>query len=139
MKVTTDACLFGAWVAKEINNEKILINNYLDIGTGTGLLSLMIAQKNSSVKIDSIEIDKEAAEQALENVNASSWKERINVIHADAKDFAFTKKYDLIVSNPPFYENELKSPDEKKNMAHHGGLSLDKLIQAIFENFLKHF
>src|SRR6187401_331254 len=87
MKVTTDACLFGAWVAEEINNEKLIINNCLDIGAGTGLLALMVAQKNREIEIEAIEIDKDAAEQAKDNVASSSWKEQINIIQADVKAF----------------------------------------------------
>ena len=109
MKVTTDACLFGAWVSKEMQNEKWKIENVLDIGTGTGLLSFMYAQKHHSSIIDSIEIDKEAFEQAKENAAASPFSVQINVIHGDAKAFSFSKKYDLIISNPPFYEKEIIS------------------------------
>lgn len=135
MKVTTDACLFGAWVAKEIKNEKLIINNCLDIGCGTGLLSLVQAQQNPLLKIDAVEIDKEASEQAIENVAASPWKENISVRNADVRNFVSGKKYDCIISNPPFYENELKSADEKKNLAHHGNnLKLNQLFELIKEN-----
>lgn len=135
MKVTTDGCLFGAWVAERIKDEKPTNNkNCLDIGTGTGLLSLMLAQKFPAMEFDAIEINEEAAQQAEENVAASPWKEKITVIPGDVKDKAFTtgKLYDVIISNPPFYENELVSPDEKKNIAHHGGgLLLEEIVEII--------
>jgi len=131
MKVTTDGCLFGAWAAKEAESGKLKVESCLDIGTGTGLLALMIAQKINS-DVDSIEIDKEAAEQAKENVDASPWKKRINVINADVKNFQFEEKYDLIISNPPFYENELRSPKSSKNLAHHSDeLKLEELLHII--------
>jgi len=130
MKVTTDACLFGAWAAKNIaHNTKG--NNILDIGTGTGLLSLMIAQQVNA-QIDAIEIDKAAAEQAKENTANSPWKDRIHVLHGDARVFDFNKQYDNIISNPPFYENELTSGDMLKNTAHHdAGLLISELLGII--------
>jgi len=138
MKVTTDACLFGAWVVEEINNEKLIINNCLDIGTGTGLLALMLTQKNPVMKIDAIEIDKDAAEQAKVNVGSSPWKEQINIIQDDVKAFSFEKEFDLIISNPPFYENELRSATDSKNVAHHSGnLTLKELLVIIKENLSK--
>ena len=136
MKVTTDACLFGAWVAEKIGSQESGITSLLDIGTGTGLLSLMLAQKNERLLIDAIEIDKEAAMQAAENVKESSWKNRVQVISDDVNTFQNNRSYDLIISNPPFYENELKSPDSQKNLAHHGEeLKLAQLI-AIIKNKL---
>jgi tRNA1Val (adenine37-N6)-methyltransferase len=132
MKVTTDACLFGAWVAENAKSQKEKVKNALDIGGGTGLLSLMFAQKNSSAIIDAIEIDDEACSQAKENVEASPFAERINVMLGDIKTFPFTKKYDLIISNPPFYEKEIRSSDSKKNIAHHhSGLLLEELLTVI--------
>lgn len=129
MKVTTDACLFGAWAANEIRTKKV--SNILDIGTGTGLLALMTAQKVKA-DIDAIEIDKAAAMQAMQNVKASLWKDHIAVVNADAKTFSFSKKYDAIISNPPFYENELKSDNAKKNIAHHNeSLLLPELLSII--------
>ena len=135
MKVTTDACLFGAWVANEVKSQKSKVKNVLDIGSGTGLLSLMIAQKNTEAKIEAIEIDKDAAEQAKENAEASRWNDRIQIISADVLDFPFKTKYDLIISNPPFYENELRSGSDRKNTAHHSDkLSLEELLTAIKNN-----
>jgi len=130
MKVTTDACLFGAWAAKNIaHNTKG--NNILDIGTGTGLLSLMIAQQVNA-QIDAIEIDKAAAEQAKENTANSPWKDRIHILHGDARVFDFNKQYDNIISNPPFYENELTSGNMLKNTAHHdAGLLISELLGII--------
>lgn len=127
MKVTTDSCLFGAWVANKIA-EKKNIRKIIDIGTGTGLLSLMIIQQNPFPDIDAIEINADAAAQAKENILNSPWPERIRVIYGDVKQFA-GHGYDVVISNPPFYENELRSPDKKKNLAHHGDeLTLDELL-----------
>jgi len=135
MKVTTDACLFGAWVADEVKSQKLKIKTCLDIGAGTGLLSLMLEQKKLNVLIDTIEIDKGSYDQAKENIEASPWKERITIIDADVKTFSFQKKYDLIISNPPFFENELKSEDIKRNTALHSNeLTLNELLNIIKTN-----
>jgi tRNA1Val (adenine37-N6)-methyltransferase len=133
MKVTTDACLFGAWATERMRREGLAINNCLDIGTGTGLLSLMIAQKVKT-DIDAVEIDPAAAIQASENVQLSPWADQIAVIHGNIKDKAISSlhKYKIIVSNPPFYENELASDNKQKNIAHHaGGLLLCELAETI--------
>ena len=135
MKVTTDGCLFGAWIANEVRSNRSEVRPVLDIGTGTGLLSLLYAQKNSNSGIDAIEIDKDSFEQAKENIAASPWKDRINIFHGDARAFEFSHQYDVIISNPPFYENELRSEDEKRNIALHSyELSLDELLQVIQSN-----
>lgn len=136
MKVTTDGCLFGAWVRRELEiiSRKPGTCNVLDIGTGTGLLAIMLAQANQ-VCIDAIEIDKEAFEQATKNTTASPWADRIKILHADVTKFEFPVLYDAIVCNPPFYENELKANDAKKNIAHHNeGLSLLQLLTVIKKN-----
>src|SRR5690242_5892088 len=132
MKVTTDACLFGAWVAKDAANSGTKIKKALDIGAGTGVLTLMFAQKNESAFIEAVEVEKEAAFQCRENLNASPWKNRTSMVFYNIKTLAPVHKYDTIFSNPPFYENELESPDASKNIAHHsGGLSLDELLVSI--------
>lgn len=132
MKITTDACLFGAWCAKEIKDSKTSIKNVIDIGTGTGLLSLLIAQQNN-IPTDAVEINKEAAEQAAENIAASPWKNRITIFNEDILSFNTKNRYDCIVSNPPFYENELASPEKNKNIAHHSHqLKLSQLLPNIF-------
>ena len=93
MKVTTDSCFFGAWAAQEIKNSEAKIKTVLDIGTGTGLLSLMIAQKNE-VEIEAIEIAPAASEQARENTVASPWKNSIHIFNEDIHAFHPNKKYD---------------------------------------------
>ena len=128
MKVCTDACLFGAWVAeKEVTTKSTSI---LDIGTGTGLLSLMLAQvtEQTKAKISAVEIEQQAAAEASSNFNISPWKERLFVINDSIQNFTNNKyqseaqmnqSFDLIISNPPFYEGDLKSPDPNKNKAAH--------------------
>ncbi len=133
MKVTTDSCLFGAWVAHQLSKRNAN-GNLLDIGSGTGLLSLMVAQQNPPLQIDAIEIDAEAAKQAEENITASPWKDRILIIHDDASSHSFIKTYDYILSNPPFYENELKSHDPGRKLAHHEGISISELLDIIRKN-----
>lgn len=130
LKVGTDACLFGAWVAEKLVQLKLDCSHILDIGTGTGLLSLMLAQKTAAL-IHAVEVDREAGSQAAENVAASAWKDRIRVVHADIRAMKEEKKYDLVVSNPPFYERSLASPVLTNNRAKHGDtLSLPQLLQA---------
>ncbi|MGC9373947.1 MAG: tRNA1(Val) (adenine(37)-N6)-methyltransferase [Bacteroidales bacterium] len=114
MKVGTDGVLLGAWANVE-NADRIL-----DIGTGTGLIALMMAQR-SNATIDAVEIESNACEQAQENVNQSQWSKRIKIIHQSFQNFATeTKtKYDLIVSNPPYFQNSLTTPLEKRTKARH--------------------
>lgn len=134
MKVTTDSCFFGAWAASEIEKEDLKVKTVLDIGTGTGLLSLMIAQKNE-VEIDTVEIDIEASQQAKENVDASPWKNSIRIFNEDILSFQPQKKYDCIISNPPFYENELASEVQKRNIAHHSEqLTIAEVLKIIKVN-----
>ena len=126
MKVCTDACLFGAMLPLEVQHK------VLDIGTGTGLLSLMYAQKNSAAIIDAVEIDGNAAIQAKENFEASPWADRLNIFNADVLNFKPGKEYDLIISNPPFFEDDLRSPDGSKNNAKHDtSLGLVKLLEIV--------
>jgi tRNA1Val (adenine37-N6)-methyltransferase len=117
MKVTTDSCLFGAWVAEKLSKQNI--EHALDIGTGTGLLPLMLQQKININKFDAVEIDCNAATQAIQNFTASSYK-NLHVYNTAIQGFTAAVKYDLIISNPPFYENSLPSANALKNIAHHG-------------------
>lgn len=134
MKVCTDACLFGAWLANELNNFQSTPSRLLDIGTGTGLLSLMLAQQ-SNARIESIELDPAAFTQACENVSASPWKDQILVKQGRVQELVPDQPYDLIFSNPPFYEKDLKSPDAMVNAARHDStLTLDELISYMSDH-----
>jgi len=127
MKVSTDSCLFGAWVASIQKSPK----NVLDIGGGTGLLTLMLAQKSNAL-FDSVEIENECFEQLKANINGSKWKDQFSIFNEDIKNFNPEKKYDLIISNPPFYENQLNSTSNKINLArHHSGLLLADLFDVV--------
>jgi tRNA1Val (adenine37-N6)-methyltransferase len=131
MKVCTDACVLGAWA--EVNGATRL----LDIGAGTGLLALMAAQQNADVKIDAVELDGEAYGQALENVEASPWPDRIRVVHTAIQTYGPGYRYDLIISNPPFFQNHLRRPDRSKNIAlHDETLTLPELAQAVLRLLL---
>ncbi len=126
MKVCTDSCLFGAWIAEVPNIEKAL-----DIGGGTGLLSLMLAQQNEAT-IDTIEIDNATASQAKENIQQSPWANRINVINGDVRYFSLPNKYDLIFTNPPFYEGDIISKNIGEQAAKHSShLTLDDLLLIV--------
>ena len=127
MKVGMDGVLLGAW-ADPSGAERIL-----DIGTGTGLIALMMAQKNLSAKIDAIEVDPDAFQEACLNIQQSAWSDRINAELYSFQEFAerTNRKYDLIVSNPPFFTNGLKAPVENRAQARHSdSLPLDVLISG---------
>ena len=127
MKVGTDGVLLGAW-AQPLGEAA---TSALDVGTGTGLIALMLAQRFPDLLIDAIDIDSNAAEQAAENFSACPWSSRLAARQADFLEFAAAcdKKYDLIVSNPPFFADSLKCPDEARSAARHdNGLPLAGLI-----------
>ena len=130
MKVCTDACILGAWVANKIFNGEISASSILDIGAGTGLLSLMLAQK-STATIDAVEIDGNAFDQAARNFKQSPWSERLRAFHGDIMIFDLIK-YDFIISNPPFYQGDLVSPQQNRNTAKHDELlNLGELLSAM--------
>lgn len=113
MKVGTDGVLLGAWAA----TEKAL--TILDAGTGTGVIALMSAQRNPLARIDAIEIEPDACRQAIENIRASRWKERIQVWESALQTFSPPHLYDCIVCNPPFFINSTKTPDRGRTLARH--------------------
>jgi tRNA1Val (adenine37-N6)-methyltransferase len=128
MKVCADACILGASVAK--NNARSI----LDIGAGTGLLSLILAQKLPSSTIHTVEIDANTAQQAQQNITDSPWSNQIHVFHESIQSYSQTckEKYDLIVSNPPFFLNHKQSKKHQLNLARHTiQLSFQELIESI--------
>lgn len=127
MKVSTDAVLLGAWVVP--NGSKTI----LDIGTGTGVIALMLAQK-SSATILAIDIDLESTEQAKINVADSIFHSQIEVIHSSFQDLVKTydKKFDLIVTNPPYFIDSYKNPSERSTTARHtDSLSFEDLLNGV--------
>ncbi|HEY0609240.1 MAG TPA: methyltransferase [Chitinophaga sp.] len=131
MKVCTDACIQGAFTAAYLHAGGRLVERVLDIGTGTGLLSLMLAQQVPA-DITGIELDTAAAAQATANFKASPWADRLQVTQSDIRDLPATALYDFIITNPPFYEGSLKSSDVLRNAAMHAtNLSYQELLQAI--------
>jgi tRNA1Val (adenine37-N6)-methyltransferase len=127
MKVCTDSCLFGAWI-NEPGADTII-----DIGTGTGLLALMVAQIHTA-KIDAVEIDEKAFLQAKDNFSRSPWKTRLSIFNSDISYYSPLNGlvYDLIICNPPFFKMHLQSPDSRKNVVLHDNLlSLEKLVSCV--------
>jgi len=128
MKVGTDGVLLGAWV--ELKKE---IKNALDIGTGTGLIALQIAQRSDIQIIDALEIENNAFEQAVENFENSDWGDRLFCYHTSLFEFVdeIDDKYDLIISNPPFYTDTFKNLNKKRATARHTkSLSFEELLSA---------
>ena len=137
MKVGTDGVLLGAWV-------NVFGQNVLDIGTGTGLISLMIAQRFPEANIDALEIDSDAFLQAEENFSNSKFNHRLTLFHTSLQDYNSAKKYDLIVSNPPFFTvNDLVSFDSRKQARQQETLTFTDLIsktsQLLDQNGLASF
>ena len=126
MKVTTDACIAGAWAQIPSSGARIL-----DIGTGTGLLALMLAQKAPGWHIDALELDQTAVGQANENVAAAQCTHRITVIKGDVRTYNVDSQYDMIITNPPFFNNSLLSDNKNRNAARHTvSLTYDDLAAA---------
>ena len=126
MKVGVDSVLLGAWI--DTNH----VSRILDVGTGTGLLALMMAQRYPEALIDAVEIDKDACLQAVENVENSIWRNRIQVICTDFADYVedCTSRYDMIISNPPYFTASLKPQDKKRDIARHNDSLPHSLLLA---------
>jgi tRNA1Val (adenine37-N6)-methyltransferase len=126
MKVGTDGVLLGAWA------DVSQATHILDIGTGTGVIALMLAQRTQPfVKIEAIEIDKHAFEDVKENFISSPWSDRLMLHHGSVQDFTPTKQFDLIVSNPPYFQSSFKPANAKRVVARHTeNLSFLDLLQA---------
>jgi len=129
MKVGTDGVLLGAWCPIDNNPFSIL-----DIGAGTGILSLILAQRSNAVQIDAIEIDENAFEQCVENFESSPWGDRLFCFHAGLDEFMEEPEdeYDLIISNPPFYTEDYKTENEQRDLARFSdALPFKDLVEAV--------
>lgn len=128
MKIGTDAVLLGAWCPID-NNPKAI----LDIGAGTGILALMLAQRTNADQIDALEIDEEAYEQCVENFEGSPWADKLFCYHAGLDEFVDDPEdeYDLIISNPPFYSEDFKTENEQRDLARfQDAMPFEDLIEA---------
>lgn len=139
MKIGTDAVLLGTWVSLCKNP-----NSILDIGSGTGVIALMLAQRSDAMTIDAVEIDKNAYEQTVENFENSIWGDRLFCYNTSFQEFSEemaqeNEKYDLILSNPPFYTDKYKSKNEARNKARFtSSLSFEELIAGTTKILSKH-
>ena len=128
MKIGTDGVLLGAWCPIDNNPFSVL-----DIGAGTGILSLMLAQRSNAEQIDSLEIDEEAYEQCVENCENSPWSDRLFCFHAGLDEFVEEPEdeYDIIISNPPFYSENYKTDYSQRDLARfQDALPFEDLIEA---------
>lgn len=128
MKIGTDGVLLGAWTPIDRNP-----NTVLDIGSGTGIISLMLAQRSNALQIEAVEIDEEAYEQSVDNFENSPWSERLFCFHAALNEITDDPEdeYDLIVSNPPFFPENYKSENEQRALARfQDALPFEELIEA---------
>lgn len=129
--MSTDSCLFGAWCADLIESGSIAPKQILDVGAGSGLLMLMLAQK-SNAEIHGIEIDHDSYLQAIENLQSSPWQARMKIVEGDVRSFNFRQTFDLIVSNPPFFEGDLKPIHKQKVISKHAEtLTLSALLDSV--------
>jgi len=132
MKIGTDAVLLGAWVFLE--NE---IDSILDVGSGTGIIALMLAQRSFALTIDAVEIDNDAYEQTVTNFENSNWGDRLYCYHSSFQNFAKEiadedETYDLIISNPPFYTDKFESENDARNKARFtSSLSFNELLKGV--------
>jgi len=128
MKIGTDGVLLGAWTPIPEN-----IFSVLDVGAGTGIIALMLAQRTTAEQIDALEIDEEAYEQAVENFENSPWGDRLFCFHAGLDEFVEEPEdeYDLIISNPPFYTEDYKTENEQRDLARFAdALPFKDLVEA---------
>jgi len=129
MKIGTDSVLLGAWTTVEN-----YLNSILDIGTGTGILSLMLAQRSNAEVIDAIEIDNSAYEQCVKNFENSKWSNRLFCYHASLIEFTeeIDDKYDLILSNPPFYSEDYKTKNSQRDLARfQDAMPFEHLVESV--------
>lgn len=117
MKVGTDAVMLGAWV--KVKPTDVV----LDIGTGCGVLALMLAQKGVA-KVDAVDLDEASAFEAAGNFEASQWRDRLSAFHSDIRQFGYGRSYDLILSNPPFFINAYKCDADRRNQTRHAETTL---------------
>jgi tRNA1Val (adenine37-N6)-methyltransferase len=124
MKVNTDGCLLGSWAEAEKPE------NILDIGTGSGVIALMLAQKYVDATVTGVEIEKKCAQQCAQNFSDSPFSERLNCCHSAIQNFTASTKYDLIVSNPPYFEKDTPAKEQQRHQARHQEtLHLDELFK----------
>lgn len=126
MKVGTDGVLLGAWAS--FGDAR----RVLDIGTGTGVIALMAAQRSSAATIVAVEIDRAAAACASSNFVASPWSDRLSVVEGAVQEYAAEEQFDYIISNPPYFVDSLRSPDARRTMARHTtDLTFEQLAAAV--------